>query len=83
MDTLEINDQFVVLLFEDKTGGAWCKKVTDGKRVVIATWTRNHDDIAFRRKAAEWLFSDGGYTMNIAQLARMKDEKLVDSYTTA
>ncbi|EFJ4451882.1 hypothetical protein A2U58_001192 [Escherichia coli] len=56
---------------------------TDGKRVVIATWTRNHDDIVFRRKAAEWLFSDGGYTMNIAQLARMKDEKLVDSYTTA
>ncbi|HFO6560882.1 TPA: hypothetical protein ACHKTU_000049 [Escherichia coli] len=50
---------------------------------MIATWTRNHDDIAFRRKAAEWLFSDGGYTMNIAQLARMKDEKLVDSYTTA
>ncbi|EFA6144378.1 hypothetical protein CIW20_001363 [Escherichia coli] len=56
---------------------------TDGKRVVIATWTRNHDDIAFRRKAAEWLFSDGGYTMNIAQLARMKDEILTDSYTTA
>ena len=56
---------------------------TNGKRVVIATWTRNHDDIAFRRKAAEWLFSDGGYTMSIAQLARMKDEKLVDSYTTA
>ncbi len=56
---------------------------TDGKRVVIATWTGNHDDITFRRKAAEWLFSDGGYTMNIAQLARMKDEKLVDSYTTA
>lgn len=28
MDKLEINDQFVVLLFEDKTGGAWCKKVT-------------------------------------------------------
>ncbi len=56
---------------------------TNGKRVVIATWTRNHDDIAFRRKAAEWLFSDGGYTMNIAQLARMKDERLVDSYTTA
>lgn len=56
---------------------------TDGKRAVIATWTRNHDDIVFRRKAAEWLFSDGGYTMNIAQLARMKDEKLVDSYTTA
>ncbi len=56
---------------------------TNGKRVVIATWTRNHDDIAFRRKAAEWLFSDGGYTMSIAQLARMKDEILVDSYTTA
>ncbi|WP_215410401.1 hypothetical protein [Escherichia coli] len=56
---------------------------TDGKRVVIATWTHNHDDIAFRRKSAEWLFSDGGYTMNIAQLARMKDEILVDSYTTA
>ncbi|ELI9381890.1 hypothetical protein MLF67_11450 [Escherichia coli] len=56
---------------------------TDGKRVVIATWTRNHDDIAFRRKAVEWLFSDGGYTMNIAQLARMKDEILVGSYTTA
>lgn len=33
MDTLEINDQFVVLLFEDKTGGAWCKKVTDPVRV--------------------------------------------------
>ncbi|EEW1973661.1 TPA: hypothetical protein HMM56_05465 [Escherichia coli] len=56
---------------------------TDGKRVVIATWTRLHDDITFRRKVAEGLFSDGGYTMNIAQLARMKDEKLVDSYTTA
>lgn len=56
---------------------------TDGKRVVIATLTHNHDDITFRRKTAEWFFSDGGYTMNIAQLARMKDEKLVDSYTTA
>ena len=56
---------------------------TDGKRVVIATWTHNHDDIVFRRKAAEWLFSDNGYTMNIMQLSRMKDEKLVDSYTTA
>lgn len=40
-------------------------------------------DIAFRRAAAELLFADGGYTMNLAQLARMKDEKLVDSYTTA
>ncbi|EIM2928366.1 hypothetical protein [Escherichia coli] len=56
---------------------------TDGKRVAITTWTRNYDDISFRRKTAEWLFSDGGYTMNIDQLARMKDEKLVDSYTTA
>ena len=56
---------------------------TDGKRVVIATWTHNHDDIVFRRKAAEWLFSDNGYTMNIMQLSRMNDEKLVDSYTTA
>lgn len=56
---------------------------TDGKRVAITTRTRNYDDISFRRKTAEWLFSDGGYTMNIAQLARMKDEKLVDSYTTA
>lgn len=56
---------------------------TNGKRVVIATWTHNHDNFAFRRAAAELLFSDGGYTMNIAQLARMKDEKLVDSYTTA
>lgn len=26
MDKLEINDQFAVILFEDKTGGAWCKK---------------------------------------------------------
>lgn len=56
--------------------------VTDGKRVAIATWTQNYDDIAFRRKIAEWFFCDVGYTMNIAQLARMKDEKLVDSYTT-
>ncbi|ELH9086328.1 hypothetical protein RO179_000772 [Escherichia coli] len=56
---------------------------TDGKRVVIATWTRYHDEIQFRRKAAEWLFSDSGYTMNMAQLDRMRDEKLVDSYTTA
>lgn len=56
---------------------------TNGKRVVIAAWTRNHDDFAFRRAEAELLFSDGGYTMNIAQLARMKDEMLVDSYTTA
>lgn len=56
---------------------------TDGKRVVITTWTHYHDDIAFRRRTAEWFFSEGGYTMNIAQLARMKDEKLVDSYTTA
>lgn len=56
---------------------------TNGKRVVIATWTHNHDDIAFRRAAAELLFSDGGYTMNIAQLARMKDEILTDSYKTA
>ncbi|EES7787911.1 hypothetical protein J4V02_10980 [Escherichia coli] len=56
---------------------------TNGKRVVITTWTHYHDDIAFRRRTAEWFFSEGGYTMNIAQLARMKDEKLVDSYTTA
>ncbi|STK58779.1 Uncharacterised protein [Escherichia coli] len=26
MDKLEINDQFAVILFEDKTGGACCKK---------------------------------------------------------
>lgn len=50
---------------------------------IVLDETSNHDDIAFRRAAAELLFSDGGYTMNIAQLARMKDEKLVDSYTTA
>lgn len=56
---------------------------TNGKRVVITTWTHYHDDIDFRRRTAEWFFSEGGYTMNIAQLARMKDEKLVDSYTTA
>lgn len=56
---------------------------TDGKRVVIATWTHNMMILFFRRKAAEWLFSDNGYTMNIMQLSRMKDEKLVDSYTTA
>ncbi|EIG1454996.1 hypothetical protein HB252_001063 [Escherichia coli] len=56
---------------------------TDGKRVAIVTWTHHYDDIAFRRRTAEWLFMEGGYTMNIAQLARMKDEKLVDSYTTA
>lgn len=67
----------------DVVGNELSMFATNGKRVVIATWTRNHDDIAFRRKAAEWLFSDGGYMMNIAQLARMKDEKLVDSYTTA
>lgn len=57
--------------------------VTDGKRVAIITWTHHYDDIAFRRRTAEWFFLEGGYTMNIAQLARMKDEKLVDSYTTA
>lgn len=28
MDKMEINDQFAVILFQDKTGGAWCKKVT-------------------------------------------------------
>lgn len=56
---------------------------TNGERVAITTWTHYHDDIAFRRRMAEWFFSEGGYTMNIAQLARMKDEKLVDSYTTA
>lgn len=26
MDKLEINDKFAVILFEDKTGGACCKK---------------------------------------------------------
>lgn len=57
--------------------------VTDGNRVAIATWTHMHDDRAFRRKAAEHLFFDGGYTMSLSQLFRMKDEKLVDSYTTA
>ena len=56
---------------------------TNGERVVIATWTHYHDDVVFRRLAAEHLFSDGGYTMNMAQLDRMKNEKLVDSYTTA
>ncbi len=35
MDKLEINDQFVVLLFEDKTGGAWCKKVTGAEARLI------------------------------------------------
>ncbi|MCK3350250.1 hypothetical protein MZI83_21310 [Escherichia coli] len=56
---------------------------TDGKRVAIITWTHHYDDIAFRRRTAEWFFLEAGYTMNIAQLARMKDEKLVDSYTIA
>lgn len=27
MDKLEINDQFAVILFEDKTGGALCGSV--------------------------------------------------------
>ncbi|EFB2488781.1 hypothetical protein FHO94_00440 [Escherichia coli] len=35
MDKLEINDQFVVLLFEDKTGCAWCKKVTGAEARLI------------------------------------------------
>ncbi|HCB7960113.1 TPA: hypothetical protein M2D79_001905 [Escherichia coli] len=35
MDKLEINDQFVALLFEDKTGGAWCKKVTGAEARLI------------------------------------------------
>lgn len=35
MDKLEINDQFAVILFEDKTGGAWCKKVTGAKVFAI------------------------------------------------
>lgn len=64
MDKLEINDKFAVILFKDKTGGAWCKKVTGAEARLILGMA-----IAF--------------TMNIAQLARMKDEKLVDSYTTA
>lgn len=56
---------------------------TDGEQVVIAAWTHMHDDNAFRRKAVECLFSDSNYTMDMAQLNRMKNEKLVDSYTTA
>lgn len=28
MDKMEINDKFAVILFEDETGGTWCKKVT-------------------------------------------------------
>ncbi len=35
MDKLEINDQIVVILFEDKTGGAWCKKVTGAEARLI------------------------------------------------
>ncbi|EKS0344945.1 hypothetical protein QA208_001099 [Escherichia coli] len=35
MDKLEINDQFAVILFEDKTGGAWCKKVTGAEARLI------------------------------------------------
>lgn len=35
MDKLEINDKFAVILFEDKTGGAWCKKVTGAEARLI------------------------------------------------
>lgn len=35
MDKLEINDQFAVILFQDKTGGAWCKKVTGAEARLI------------------------------------------------
>ncbi|EKD5786643.1 hypothetical protein U2S04_003017 [Escherichia coli] len=35
MDKLEINDQFAVILFEDKTGDAWCKKVTGAEARLI------------------------------------------------
>lgn len=35
MDKLEINDQFAVILFEDKTGGAWCKKITGAEARLI------------------------------------------------
>lgn len=35
MDKLEINDQFAVILFEDKTGGAWYKKVTGAEARLI------------------------------------------------
>lgn len=35
MDKLEINDQFAVILFEDKTGGEWCKKVTGEEACLI------------------------------------------------
>ncbi|WP_421519515.1 hypothetical protein [Escherichia coli] len=35
MDKLEINDQFAVILFEDKTGGAWCKRVTGAEARLI------------------------------------------------
>lgn len=35
MDKLEINDQFAVILFEDKTGGACCKKVTGAEARLI------------------------------------------------
>lgn len=53
---------------------------TNGECVVIATWTHYHDDIVFCRLAAEHLLSDGGYTMNMAQLERMQNEKLIDYY---
>lgn len=35
MDKLEINDKFAVILFEDKTGGAWYKKVTGAEARLI------------------------------------------------
>lgn len=35
MDKMEINDQFAVILFQDKTGGAWCKKVTGAEARLI------------------------------------------------
>ncbi|WP_449261981.1 hypothetical protein [Escherichia coli] len=47
MDKLEINDQFVVLLFEDKTGGP-------GDEMTM--------DKAIKRRSAEWSVSNTGLT---------------------
>lgn len=81
MDKLEINDQFAVILFEDKTGGAWCKKVTGAEaRLILGMASALNEGELQPYQLSQFIFTDGAKTMK-PKLKEHLFAKLVNDLT--
>lgn len=81
MDKLEINDQFAVILFEDKTGGAWCKKVTGAEaRLILGMASALNEANYLPCQLSLSKFTDGATTMK-PKLKEHLFAKLVNELT--